>query len=147
MQEVMTQKKFYLLTDPSIICSYMVSKWIEAFEKKPEFKEILVKEEVQSNKVIAERKKIHQKYFAQKHFTDEMYELLIDLYPGIEQTERATIERYGVSKYSTTDHFKTIFLGNNLNGKYAKNWLMEVAKNSSVYIFVCARQILKLWWL
>ncbi|MGK7919518.1 MAG: formyltransferase family protein [Trichodesmium sp.] len=143
----MTQKKFYLLTDPSIICSYLVSKWIEAFEKMPEFQGILVKEEVQSSKVITERKNFHQKYFDQKHLTDEIYELLTDLYPDIEQTERAMIERYGVSKYSTTEHSQTIFLGDNLNGKYAKNWLMEVAENSSVFIFVCATQILKSWWL
>ena len=52
----------------------------------PEFQVILVKEEVQSNKVITERKNFHQKYFAQKHLTDEMYELLIDLYPSLERT-------------------------------------------------------------
>nr|WP_293093613.1 hypothetical protein [Okeania sp. SIO2F4] len=87
----MTQKKFYLLTDPSIICSYLVSKWIEAFEKMPEFQGILVKEEVQSNKVITERKNFHQKYFGQKNLTDEIYELLIDLYPGIEKLENITL--------------------------------------------------------
>ncbi|NEP71734.1 MULTISPECIES: hypothetical protein [unclassified Okeania] len=66
----MTQKKFYLLTDSSIIFSYLVSKWIEAFEKMPEFQGILVKEEVQSNKVITERKNFHQKYFGQKKLTE-----------------------------------------------------------------------------
>ncbi len=147
LTEVITQKKFYLSTDSSIIFSYLVCKWIEAFEKMPEFQGILVKEEVQSNKVITERKNFHQKYFCQKNLTDEIYELLIDLYPGIEKTERAMIERYGVSQYSTTEHSQTIFLGDNLNGEYAKNWLMEVAKNSSVFIFVCARQILRPWWL
>ncbi|OZH52299.1 hypothetical protein AFK68_25290 [Hydrocoleum sp. CS-953] len=83
----------------------------------PEFQGILVKEEVQSNKVITERKKIHQKYFGQKHLTDEVYKLLIDLYPILERTERAMIERYGVSQYSISEHSQTIFLGNNLNGK------------------------------
>ncbi|NEP79405.1 MAG: hypothetical protein F6K39_15275 [Okeania sp. SIO3B3] len=43
--------------------TYQLSKWIENFEKMPEFQGVLVKEEVQSNRVVTERKKIHQKYF------------------------------------------------------------------------------------
>ena len=66
----MTQKKFYLLIDPTIIRSYLVSKWIEAFEKMPEFQGILVKEEVQSNRIVKGRKIFHQKYFGQKYLTD-----------------------------------------------------------------------------
>ncbi|MGD1700881.1 formyltransferase family protein [Dapis sp. BLCC M229] len=34
-----------------------------------------------------------------------------------------------------------------MNGEYANNWLIEVAENSPVYIFVFVTQILKLWWL
>ena len=46
-----------------------------------------------------------------------------------------------------TEHSQTIFIGDNFNGKYAKNWLIQVVENSSVFMFVCANQILKSWWL
>jgi len=141
------QRAFYLLTETSIICSYLISKWIKAFESNPKFQGILVKEEIQPTKVIQARKSFHTRYAGQKSLSDKMYRELMDLYPNLDRTEKAMIERYGISQYSTTEHPKTIFLGDNLNGVYAKNWLREAAQYSPPLIFVCVSQILKPWWI
>lgn len=143
----MPQKNFYLLIDSSIICSYLVSKWIKFFENRPGFQGILVKEEVQPGEIIEARKFFHRKYAGQKHLTDEVYQAITDLYPELDPTEKAMIAQYGVSNYSTTEHPQTVFLGDNLNGEYARNWLMEAARDSPPLIFCCVSQILKSWWI
>lgn len=143
----MPQKNFYLLIDSSIICSYLVEKWIKCFENRPGFQGILVKEEVQSEKLVEARKFFHKKYASHKQLTEEVYQEITDLYPELDLTEKAMIAQYGVSNYSTTEHPQTIFLGDNLNGEYAKNWLMEAARDSPPFIFCSVSQILKSWWI
>lgn len=143
----MPQKNFYLLTDNSIICSYLVCQWIKSFENRQGFQGVLVKEEVQPKEVVQAKRFFHRKYTGQKFLTDEAYQALMDLYPELDQTEKAMIAQYGVSNYSTTEHPQTIFLGDNLNGEYARNWLMEAAQDSPPLIFCCVSQILKPWWI
>ena len=143
----MNQKNFYLLTDNSIICSYLVSKWIDYFENISGFQGILVKEDFKTKEVIQARQFFHQQHAGQKQLTNEAYQKLMKLYPELDKTEKAMVAQYGVSNYSTTEHPQTIFLGDNLNGKYAKNWLMEVAQDSPPLIFCCVSQILKPWWI
>ncbi|NES91377.1 MULTISPECIES: formyltransferase family protein [Okeania] len=143
----MNHKKFYLLVDTNILCSYLVSKWIEAFGDLPNFQGVIVKEKVQPESLLKARNAFHAQYSGQKHLTDEIYQALTDLYPNIEPTEQAMIERDGIAPYSSTGYSQTIFLGDNLNGVYAKEWLIEASKDSAPLIFVCVTQILKPWWI
>ncbi|WP_235006884.1 formyltransferase family protein [Calothrix rhizosoleniae] len=135
------------MTDTSIICSYLVPKWVKSFENTPGFQGVLVKEEFQPEQVVQARKFFHRKYAGQKHLTEEVYQALINLYPEIDQTEKAMIAQYGISSYSTTEHPQTVFLGDNLNGNYSRNWLMKAAQDSPPLIFCCVSQILKPWWI
>lgn len=143
----MVLKNFYLLVDASIICSYLVSRWIEEFSSIPEFQGTIVKEKSQSEHLLKARKDFHAQYYRQSPSTDDFYQELTDLYPSPEQTERSMIKNYGVAKYPTTGYDRTIFLGDNLNSGYAKEWLLEVSQDSPPSIFVCVTQILKPWWI
>ncbi len=143
----MGSKNFYLLSDSSLICSYLSSMWIEAFSSAVEFQGILLKEEPPSIRVLEARKEFHANYTAQKPSGDEFYQKLATAYKPPTQTECAMIEAYGIPKHSTTGYHKTIFLGNNLNGDHAKKWLLEVSKKCTPSIFVCTSQILKPWWI
>jgi len=143
----MTPKPFYLLIDTSIICSYLVSKWVHAFGDLSGFQGVIVKEDPQSEKLINARQDFHERYFSVNHLTDESYQALTELYPSLDRTEQAMIEDYGVAKYSATGYQKTIFIGDNLNGSRAKKWLTEISESSAPSIFVCASQILKSWWI
>ena len=143
----MNDKQFYLLTDTSIICSYLVSKWIKTFRNFLGFQGVLVKEKVPSENVLQARNAFHAQYSGQNQLSEEMYKTLTNLYPDPDQTEQAMIKGYGIAPYSTTGSDQTIFLGDNLNGAYAKEWLMEASRKSPPMIFVCATQILKSWWI
>ncbi|MGK7902299.1 MAG: hypothetical protein AB4352_12965 [Hormoscilla sp.] len=134
----MNHKKFYLLVDYNILCSYLVSKWIEAFGDLPDFQGVIVKEKVQPETVLQARNAFHAQYSGQKHFTDEINQALRELYPNIEPTDRAMIERDGIAPYSSTGYSQTIFIGDNLNGISAKEWLIEASKRFSTFDF-CLR--------
>ncbi|MDJ0582495.1 formyltransferase family protein [Crocosphaera sp.] len=150
----MNSKKFYLVTDASIICSYLVSKWVDAFGNMPEFQGVIVKEEPQSQNVLKARQDFHNRYFDLNNFIvdspqkiADLSQEIADLYPSFDQTEKSMITNYGVAKYSVTGYDKTFCLGDNLNGNNVKEWLIEVSEKSSTFIFVCATQILKSWWI
>ncbi|NEO34174.1 MAG: hypothetical protein F6K36_27970 [Symploca sp. SIO3C6] len=143
----MLTKEFYLLTESSVICSYLVSKWINNLAELPNFRGFLLKEDMPSENLIQKRKLFHGEYAGKKLLTDEDYQKLICLYPALDETEKAMISLFGVSQYSTTEYAKTFFLGNDVNQEYAKNFLKENSKVSPPYIFACLTQILQPWWL
>ncbi|OAB56172.1 hypothetical protein AY600_01915 [Phormidium willei BDU 130791] len=143
----MKNPDFYLLSDSSIICSYLVSQWIDTFSDRPGFQGILLKEELQSESTIQARKEFHTQYCGQKKLTPEGNKALIELYPDLDRTEQAMIKTYGVAPYPASGHPKTIFLGNNVNSKKTKEWLREIAQKSPPFVFVCMTQILKEWWI
>ena len=138
----MDYKNFYLLTDNNVICSHLVSKWIDAFGNLPEFQGIIVKEAPQSLALLKARKDFHERYFPLGYMVGyiqknpQLYQELAELYPSLDQTEQSMIKNYGVGKYSVTGYDKTIFLGDNLNGTGAKKWLMKVSEKSPPFIFV-----------
>lgn len=140
-------RNFYLLSDSSIICSYLVSQWVDTFRNAPGFQGVLLKEEVQPESVIQARKAFHTQYAGHKKLTNEGERSLIDLYPNLDRTERAMIENYGVAPYPASGSPKTTFLGENVNGQPTKEWLKELVKDSPPFIFVCMTQILKHWWI
>ena len=150
----MNSKKFYLLTDASVICSYLVSKWIDVLGNMPEFQGVIVKEEPQSKNLLKARQDFHNRYFDLKDLIvnspqqiTDLYQEITDLYPSFDQTEKSMIKNYGVAKYSVTGYERTICIGDNLNGNSVKEWLIEVSEKSSTFIFVCATQILNSWWI
>lgn len=116
----MTPKIFYFLIGTSIICSYLVSKWVYAFGDLSEFQGVIVNEDPQPENLIKARQDFHERYFSVNHLTGESYQALAELYPSLDRTEQAIIEDYGVAKYSATGYQKTIFIGDNLNGSRAK---------------------------
>jgi phosphoribosylglycinamide formyltransferase-1 len=144
---LMLTKEFYLLTDTSIICSYLVSKWIDHFEDFPHFRGILVKEEPPSTALLQKRKRFHAEHAGKKQLTAQMYKEITSLYPSIDETEHNMISLFGISRYSTTEYAKTFFLGNNVNETEVKNWLVERSPTSAPFIFTCVNQILKPWWI
>lgn len=140
-------KDFYLLTDTHWGYCYLVSKWIENFGGLPNFRGILIREDMPSEKIIQERESFHTKYAGQKQMTHEMSRILGELYPELWKMERTLIRLFGVPRYSITQHSKTIFLTNDLNGAYAKNWLTKTFQSASPLIFVACTQVLKPWWI
>lgn len=140
-------KHFYLLVDTSIICSYLVSQWIKTFTNFPGFKGVLVKEKKPPESILQARKSFHSQYYGQKKLSSKADQILVNLYPEADRTEYAMIENYGVAPYSATGYTKTIFLGDNLNGTYAQEWLKETSKKSPPFLFVSVSQILKPWWI
>lgn len=144
---LMLTKEFYLLTDTSIICSYLVSKWIDHFKDFPNFRGILVKEEQPSAASLQKRKLFHAEHVGKKQLTARMYKEIISLYPGMDETEHNMISLFGISRYSTTEYAKTFFLGSNVNETGVKNRLVERNPTSSPFIFTCITQILKPWWI
>ena len=149
----MGAKNFYLLTNSSFYSSYLVSKWIDTFENVEGFQGIIVKEAPQLQRLLDARKEFHNRYFdlnsslsLDNMLMKKCFQQAIDLYSSFDQTEQAMVEKYGVSKYSATGCHKTIFI-NNLNSDEARGWLEDVSQESPPFIFVCASQILKSWWI
>jgi len=140
-------KDFYLLTETHWVYCYLTSKWIENFDGLPNFQGILVRENMPSKKILRQRESFHNKYAGQKQLTHEMEGILRELYPKLDEMEKALISLFGVPPYSTTQYSKTTFLTNNLNGVYAKNWLTKTCQNASSLFFVSVTQILKPWWI
>jgi phosphoribosylglycinamide formyltransferase-1 len=126
----------------------LASKWLDNFEGLPNFKGILVREDMPSDRILQQRESFHARYVGQKQLTNEMHRKLGKLlYPELDDTERALINLFGVPKYSTTQYSKTIFLSSDINGVYAKNWLTKTCKDASPLFFTVLNQILKPWWI
>ena len=143
----MFNKEFYLLTYSNISSCYLVSKWIDNFSGLQNFQGILLREDMPSAQIQQEKKLFHKKYAGQKKITDEIYEKILELYPDCSDTEKAMIARFGIPQYSTIEYPKTIFLGSDINGKYARNWLRETCKDSPPFLFTSVCKLLKPWWI
>ena len=79
--------------------------------------------------------------------SDDMCSELSQLYGSFDETEKAMINLFGVPKYSTTPDSNTVFLGRNINGEFAKNWLTKTCCDHQPLIFTHIGQIFKPWWL
>ena len=143
----MLNKEFYLMTDSTIGCCYLVSKWIDNFGELQNFQGILIRDNIPSAQIQQEKKSFHKKYAGQKNITNEIHKKILELYPDFDETHKAMIAMFGIPKTSTIEYPKTIFLGRNINGKYPKNWLMETCKYSEPLFFTTVCKILKPWWI
>lgn len=142
-----TQTDFYLLIDHSIICSYLASKWITAYQDLPNFQGILIKDHEHPQAVLKQRQDFHDRFFSKDEQTPDLWKTCEHFYPDMDHTERAMIQNFGVSRYASTSCSKTHFLGHNLNSSSVQEWLTNIANDHPPIIFVCATQILKSWWI
>ena len=142
------KRDFYLLIDSSILCCYAVSKWIEIFSDNPHFLGVLVREDKPSDDVLKQREDFHSQYAGQTLLTTEITNTLFDLYKGMDsEAERAMINMFGLPRHSVSSAANTIFLGKNINGKHARQWMTDNYSDSRPFIFSHLGQIVKSWWL
>ncbi len=141
-------REFYLLVDSSILCCYAVSKWIDEFSANDQFSGVLVREDRPSESVLERRRYFHKQYAGQKDLAEEAVEELLRLYSGVDdEAERAMIRLFGLPKYPVSFLPETVFLGNNINGENARDWMTENYPNRRPFLFSHIGQIFQPWWL
>lgn len=141
------KKEFYLLVDSSFVCCYVAKICLEEFKNEEQFKGILVREDKPSESIIKRRIELHENHAEQKELSEQMCEELAQLYGSFDETDRAMAQLFGIPKYSVTHHPNTVFLGQNINGDVAKDWLSKNCSHSQPFIFTHLSQILKPFWL
>ena len=145
----MKKTGFYLLTDASVLCSYLVARWIEQFENHPSFCGIVVREKRPEEQVLQARHAFHEQHAGQRELSEQQWKTLADLYPAISDAEQATIqalaETYGLSPYAVSHHPDTIFLDHNVNSTSSRDWLQSISQTKP-WLFSCIGQIFKPWW-
>lgn len=138
---------FFLITETSFHASYLITKWIEYFGDIPEFKGIIVRENLLSDDDRCARERFHQEFKGQKQLTEMNLMRLQIMYPNLSETERAMIQLFGIPAHSTTYHPGTIFLGENLNSALAKQRLIDMCGTTNKpFFFLFLDQLLASWW-
>lgn len=144
----MLSKEFYLLTESCFLNCYLLERWIKSFGKCSNFKGVLLVDKDSSQKTIQKRRFFHEEYVGQKKLNTKMDKTLQELYSGFDDTERSLIHLFGIPKCSTSYYDKTYFLGDDVNGDYAKKYLRTFYNNQNPpYIFMGIGTILKSWWI
>lgn len=139
--------KFFLLTETSFHASYLVTEWIEQFGTHSDFKGIAVRAASEAREVLDLREDFHQRFQGQRCLTSESIQQLREVYPGLSETDLAMIKLFGVPAHSVTFYPTTAFLGKNLNGQEAEQWLSTVCQVTAPSFFVFLDQLLARWWL
>jgi len=147
----MNNTGFYLITDASVLCSYLTTLWAERFENHPDFRGIVVREKRPHETQLQARHSFHTQYAGKKHLSESLWKTLTELYSPISQGEQATIQsftkRYGFSAYAVSHHPSTIFLDHNVNSDKSRKWLHSVLEtNNSPWFFSCIGQIFRSDW-
>lgn len=148
----MQKTGFYLLTDASVLCSYLTSQWLARFGNHPEFCSVVVREERPDESVLQRRHAFHAQYARQHELSSDQLKELIELYPTISDAEQATIEAmvnaYGLCPYAVSYHPDTIFLDHDVNSKGAQKWLQSITQTTSLpWLFSCIGQIFNPLWI
>lgn len=143
----MFSQDFYLLTAHFLDSCYIVSRFMEEFEECANFRGVLIAEKKPSESVLEGRKRFHAEYGGQKEWSDEMEQKWFGLYPPINESGQRMINFYGVPNFAVTHHPNTIFLGHNINSKFAKNCLKDVCKDTMPWLLAYLPKILKPWWI
>lgn len=139
-------RQFYLLVDSKFLYCFLADKWIQAFNDHPNFCGILLREEFPGNSIIEQRKEFHKQYYGQKVLTDGMLKTLQRLYVDFGEESQNSIRLYGIPRNTFANAKKVIYLGQNLNGLFAKNWVEENLSATNAWVFSHVGQILKPWW-
>ena len=148
----MEKTGFYLLTDASVLCSYLTSRWLARFEGYSEFRGIVVREKRPDESKLRARHEFHTRYAGQHELSADRWKELIELYPTISEAEQATIQAmvntYGLCSYPVNCDPNTIFLDRDLNSEASRQWLQSITQTTSLpWLFSCIGQIFKPWWI
>ncbi|NEZ66963.1 hypothetical protein D0962_30120 [Leptolyngbyaceae cyanobacterium CCMR0082] len=147
----MQKMGFYLLTDASILCSYLTSRWWTRFEKHPEFRGVVVREKRPDVSILQARHAFHARYAGQHKLSADQWKELIELYPKISEAEQATIQAivntHGLCSDAVSHHPDTIFLDDDVNSETARQWLQSITQTASLpWLFSCIGQLFKPQW-
>jgi phosphoribosylglycinamide formyltransferase 1 len=146
-------KDFYLLVDSGLHYCYAATRWIQSFGDMSAFKGILVCESKPSESLLLRRNDFHKRYSGQTKLTDSAFKELDELYPAmtkdpsITKLNRAFIQLFGVPEYSITSYPNTIFLGEDINGDCAKEWVENNCGQNPPLLFSKIAQVCKPWWI
>ncbi len=148
----MQKTDFYLLTDASILCSYLTNRWLARLGEHPGFCGVVVREKRPDESVLQHRHAFHAQYAGKHELSVDQWKELIALYPTISEAEQATIEAmvnaYGLCPYAVSDHPNTIFLDHDVNSEAAQKWLQSITQTTSLpWLFSCIGQIFKPLWI
>src|SRR5437016_38570 len=100
---------FFLMTETNFHMSYLVTRWIEAFDGISEFKGVIICGDTPQERVRQTFATFHQKFCNQTTLTEAQLEQLGEIYPNLSKTERAMIELFGIPRYSIACYPKTTF--------------------------------------
>lgn len=148
----MQKMGFYLLTDASVLCSYLTSRWRARFERHSEFRGIVVREKRPDESTLQARHGFHTKFAGQYELSETQWKELRRLYPTISDAEQATIRAmvnmYGLCSYAVSHHPDTIFLDHDVNSEVSQEWLQSITQTTSLpWLFSCIGQIFKPLWI
>lgn len=140
-------KDFYLLLDTCLCCAYAVNIWLEEFQGHENFKGVLLREAPPSDTLLQQRNEFHLRHAGQKTPHKALLDELRELYPYIDEAEEAMIRLFGIPQYSINASPNTFFLGKNINGNTAQDWVQKNIGDSQPLIFSHLGQIVKPWWI
>ncbi len=138
---------FYLLLDTCLCCTYAVNIWLEEFQNNNHFKGVLLREDPPSDSLLQRRKDFHLRHANQTTVNASILSELRQLYPYIDEAEEAMIRLFGIPKYAISHAPNTFFLGKNINGKTAQDWVQQNIGDTQPMIFSHLGQIVKPWWI
>lgn len=143
---------FYLLTDASVLCSYLTSQWLERFRNHPLFRHVVVREKHPEASVLQRRHTFHTEHAGKRELSTDQWQELISLYPAISKGEEATIRgmvsQYGLCPSAVSDHPDAISLDHNVNSQAARQWLESITQGEDTpWLFSCIGQIFKPFWI
>ena len=141
------RRNFYLLLDTCICCAYAVTMWLEHFGADEHFKGVLLREGEPPISLQRERDDFHRRYAGQQLTAPSLLTELRRLYPYLDEAEEAMLKHFGLPKYSINHSPNTFFLGKDINGEAAQDWVKEHIGESQPYLFSHLGQIVKPWWI
>jgi len=140
-------ERFFLICESSFHASYLVTKWMEAFEQVKEFRGIAARAEWFLSGTSKARESFHRRHAGERQLSLTAHAELQRLYSDMSDTERSMIQLFGVPSHSATFHPTTIFLGPDLNSDANHQWLAEVCREGPTYFFIFLDQMLAPWWI
>lgn len=121
--------------------------WLERFQNDAHFKGVLLRENEPPVSLQRERDDFHRHYAGQRLSTAEELHELRQLYPYLDEAEEAMLRLFGLPKYSINQVPNTFFLGKDINGAAAQDWVKEHLGESQPYLFSHLGQLVKPCWM
>ena len=143
----MFARNFYLLVENTFESCYLTSRFIDQFKHSSHFLGVLVAEDKPAQDILLQRQLFHSEYGGQKDWNDEMEKTWPALYQPLNEASRKMIQLYGVAKFAVTQHPNTIFLGDKVNGSFARCCVKEICKETTPWLVTYLPKILHSWWI